>query len=114
MIVSIVQRQAALSAAQKALLQELSARAAGNFQRMDEIEWTASRDGLNVAVQVRIRARAGVFRASGDGPTFPQAARNALERALKQRLRSKRARVDRRDDHSVKGGGGRRRPRGTR
>lgn len=111
MLVTIVQRQTTLTPAQKARLQELSARAQRSFQRLDEIEWTTSREGLEVRVSVRIRARSGVFRARGSGATFVQAAHSALERALTQRVRSKRARVDRRDDHSVKGAGGRRRPR---
>lgn len=111
MLVSIIQRQMALSAAQKAQLQALSAKAAGNFQRMDDIEWTVAREGLEVRVAVRIIARSGVFRARGAGSTFARAAHDALERALKQRRQSKRARVDRRDDLSTKGSGGRRRPR---
>lgn len=111
MLVSLVSRQDPLTTAQKDLLQVLAARAAHNFQRLDEVEWTVSRERVNVHVRVRIRARSGVYRASGTARTLPAAAREALERALEQRRKTKRARVDRRDDHSVKGAGGRRRPR---
>jgi hypothetical protein len=110
-LVSLIQRKDPLTLAQKDLLQALAARAAHNFQRLDEVEWTISRERVNVHVRVRIRARAGVFRASGTARTLPAAAHEALERALKQRRQTKRSRVDRRDDHSVKGAGGRRRPR---
>jgi hypothetical protein len=109
-LVSLVQRQDALTPAQKDLLRALAARAVHNFQRLDEVEWTVSREGASVNVRILIRARSGVYRAGGAARTLPAAAHEALERALAQRRQTKRARVDRRDDHSIKGSGGRRRP----
>jgi hypothetical protein len=107
-IISVVQRQTALTLAQKDLLQNLAQNARRYFRQLDEVEWTVTRERATVLVSIRVRARSGVFRARGAAASLPAAARDALERALRQRSQAKRARVDQRDDGTVKGSGGRR------
>jgi ribosome-associated translation inhibitor RaiA len=110
-LVSIVQRHTALPAAQKALLRELAARAARNFRQLDELEWVVTKERLTISVGVRLRSRGRFFRATATAPAFSAAAHQALERILTQSRRTKRARVDGRDDGTPRGGsGGRRRP----
>jgi ribosome-associated translation inhibitor RaiA len=103
MLISIVQRHTALSAPQKAMLEELSTRSEHNFKRLDDIEWVVTKEKLSVTVSVRLRAKAGVFRARASAPTMSAAAHEALTRALNQRRRAKRDAVDRRDDDTIKG-----------
>ncbi len=109
MLVSIVQRHTALTAAQKAMLQELSTRSEKNFARLDDIEWVVTKEKLQVTVAVRLRARSGVFRARASAANLSLAAHEAIGRVLTQRRRTKRSVVDRRDDETRKGVG-RRRP----
>jgi ribosome-associated translation inhibitor RaiA len=102
-LISIVQRHTALTAPQKALLQELSSRSEHNFKRLDDIEWVVTKEKLAVTVAVRLRAKSGVFRARATAATLSLAAHEALTRVLTQRRRTKRKKVDRRDDETVKG-----------
>jgi ribosome-associated translation inhibitor RaiA len=102
-LISIVQRHTALTAAQKTVLQELSTRSEHHFKRLDDIEWVVTKERLEVTVAVRLRAKSGVYRARASATTLSLAAHEALERVLTQRRRAKRKKVDRRDDGTVKG-----------
>jgi ribosome-associated translation inhibitor RaiA len=102
-LVSIVQRNTALTAPQKTLLQDVSQRAARSFRRLDDVEWVITKEKLAVTVTVRFRAQSGVFRARATQPTFSKAVHEAAEKVLSQRTRTKRDVVDRRDDTTVKG-----------
>jgi ribosome-associated translation inhibitor RaiA len=108
-LISIVQRHTALTAPQKAMLQELSTRSEHNFRRLDDIEWVITKEKLQVTVAVRLRAQSGVFRSRASASNLSLAAHEALSRVLTQRRRAKRSVVDRRDDETRKGVG-RRRP----
>jgi len=107
-LVSIVQRHTALSNAQKEKLSALSERAVRLFKQVVDVEWVVTQEKQEVTVALRLRSRAGAYRASAKAATFSVAAHDVVEKLTTQGRRTKRDRIDRRDDHSPRGPGGRR------